>query len=126
MNLLADANWLIRLEREHKQGRQGPARKLLSVSRVFINPIAYCEFLSLGLTPARKTILAALSYVPSVNYEDATLASKLRFQRAKQGKALATPDALIAATALRQKLRLVTADKDFSGIPGLKWSGYRD
>jgi predicted nucleic acid-binding protein len=30
----------------------------------------------------------------------------------------------MAAAAIRHRLRLVTADKDFSGVPGLDWSKY--
>lgn len=122
--LLADTNWLIKLENE-LSGKDGPALKLLSVARVHINPMAAAEFLSGGSSLARRKTLARMIRLPALDYRDASRAAHLRQLRAKQGKPLATPDAFMAASAVRYALRLVTADRDFSGIPGLKWSGYR-
>jgi len=65
-----------------------------------------------------------LRCLPSLDYADAARAAQLRALRAKQGKALSTPDAFMAASAMRYRLRLVTADRDYSGIAGLDWSSY--
>lgn len=51
---------------------------------------------------------------------DAEMAAQLQAQLRKKGRQLGTADALIAATALRYDLILLTADKDFSAIPDLK------
>ena len=127
MKLLADNEWLIRLEREHLAETKGPARKLLVENQIFLNPISLAEFMSAGITPARLIVLRAIKRIAGgVNYEDADRAAKLRFQRAKQGKTLATPDAFMAASAMRNKMRLLTADKDYSGIAGLAWSKHQD
>jgi predicted nucleic acid-binding protein len=124
MNLLADSNWLILLEREFRRDQAGPARELLG-QQIFVNPITHCEFFSKGHTPLRDNLWGRMRKLPhGIDYGDADQAANLRMQCAKRGKALNTPDALLAATAMRHRLRLVTADKDFSGIPGLDWSSY--
>ena len=64
--------------------------------------------------------------LPGIGYSDAEMAGDLRYWRQKAGRPLALPDALVAATAISRRMRLLTADKDFSGIPGLDWSSYRD
>jgi predicted nucleic acid-binding protein len=122
MDLLADANWLIRLERE-MVGKPGPAMALVKKSRVFVNTIAHAEFLS-GSSP-RVEILKRFVQLPMITYREAGLAGALRRRQARIGKTMSTPDALMAADALSHQLRLLTADKDFSGIPGLSWSAYR-
>jgi predicted nucleic acid-binding protein len=127
MNLLVDASWLIQYERELVTRRFGPALQLMEAAgagRAFINPIAYCEFLSKGETPKRRLIADSFLKLPGIDFHLARAAANLRSQRAKRGKTLSTPDALMAADAIRHSLRLVTADKDFSGIPGLDWSSY--
>lgn len=124
-NLLADTNWLIRLERELRAGTEGPAVKLCRRACVHVNPISHAEFLARGDSDARRRALARLHFARNLDFQDSTRAAALRQQRAKQGKALSTPDAFMAATAIRYRMRLVTADKDFSGIPGLRWSAYR-
>ncbi|MCX6904816.1 MAG: type II toxin-antitoxin system VapC family toxin [Verrucomicrobia bacterium] len=132
MNLLADAEWLIRLEREIRQTakneKPGPALRMLSDRQVsvFINTISVCEFLAGGRTADRIKLLQGLRTTKALDYGVANKAAELRCARAKQGKTLHTPDALMAASAITYKMRLMTADKDFSGIPGLDWSSYAD
>lgn len=126
MNLLADASWLIRLERELRGRRPGPAMTLLgTTAQVFINPVSHCEFLCQGLTPLRETILKRLRKLPALDYRDSSLAAHVRRERAKRGKTIGTPDAFMAACAMNRRLRLLTGDKDFSGIPGLDWRDAR-
>jgi predicted nucleic acid-binding protein len=124
MNLLADNSWLVRLERELQRKRHGPAAVLLAKNRVLLNAIAHAEFLSVGISEIRRRILSRLVWIGGIDHREAALAAALRCRRAKQGKALSLPDAFMAATALRLKCRLVTGDRDYSGIPGLDWSGY--
>ena len=56
---------------------------------------------------------------------DAERAAKLRIQLRKQGRQLETIDSMIAIVALKNELTLLTRDKDFQAVPGLKqedWS----
>jgi predicted nucleic acid-binding protein len=122
--LLADSNWLIRLQHEVLHGVEGPAARLIRGQKVHINIISQAEFRSHGLTPEIEDILSRCVRLKPLSYEDANLAAAIRDQRRRAGKTLHLPDALMAAHAMRRHLRLITADKDFSGIPGLKWSNY--
>jgi predicted nucleic acid-binding protein len=124
MRLLADANWPVRLERELEREEPGPARRLLASQRVHVNPVSQAEFLSAGVTVDRLRILARLVRLPPISYDEANDAGELRHRLRRRGKTLSTPDAFMAVSALRHRCRLVTADKDYSGIPGLKWSNY--
>ncbi len=55
-----------------------------------------------------------------VDESDAEIAATLQASLRKKGWQLETVDALIAATALRYKLVLLTSDRDFSAILELK------
>lgn len=55
-----------------------------------------------------------------IDRNDAILASSLQITLRRRGRQLHTVDALIAATALRHKLTLLTADKDFNVVPELE------
>jgi predicted nucleic acid-binding protein len=125
MDLLADANWLIRLEKELNRGVLGPATRLYKSQRIHVNTMAHTEFLSAGQTPRRVRIVKSLVRLPPSSYQEALTAAKLRYAQQRRGKTLGTPDAYMAASALHHHCRLLTADKDFSGIPGLDWSAYR-
>jgi tRNA(fMet)-specific endonuclease VapC len=52
--------------------------------------------------------------------QDAAQATDLQLALRKQGRQLATIDALIAVTALRYDLILLTTDNDFVTVPGLR------
>ena len=52
--------------------------------------------------------------------QDGFLAANLQIALRRRGWQLATVDALIAATALRYDLILLTTDKDFREVPNLK------
>ncbi len=75
-----------------------------------------------------RTIWAQLApqimgYIPDV--ADATDAADLQIRLRKQGRQLATVDALIAVTALRYDLTLLTTDKDFLAVPNLRLENWR-
>lgn len=57
---------------------------------------------------------------------DADQAADLQVHLRRQGRQLATVDALIAVTALRYDLTLLTTDKDFEVIPSLRCENWRD
>lgn len=61
-------------------------------------------------------------YVP--NAADASQAAQLQIRLRKQGRQLATVDALIAVTALRYDLTLLTTDGDFHTVPGLRFENW--
>ena len=51
---------------------------------------------------------------------DAAVAAELQITLRRRGRQLATVDALIAVTALRYDLTLLTTDGDFQTVPGLR------
>ena len=57
-------------------------------------------------------------YVPDA--ADVASAAQLQITLRRQGRQLATVDALIAITALRYDLVLLTTDGDFRAVPGLR------
>lgn len=57
---------------------------------------------------------------------DAKEAAALRIRLRKQGIQLATIDALIAVTALRYDLTLLTTDGDFRAVPNLRLENWRE
>ena len=122
--LLADTDWLIRLEIELRSGEDGSAVALAKKSRVHVNPISHAEFTSLGPSQPRQKALAMMHRTRNVDFQDSQRAGDIRRLRSKQGKPLSTPDAFMAAMAIRYRFKLVTGDKDLSGIPGLRWSAY--
>jgi len=123
-DLLVDTNWLLRCEREARKKQTGPAVRLMDSGRCWMSVIVACELKAKGRNLWRERIIGTLKKLPALDYRDANRAGSLRLARAKQGKPLATADAFIAASAMRYGLQLLTADKDFSGIPGLDWSSY--
>lgn len=65
------------------------------------------------------TIRPALLLLP-LDEADALDAAALQVALRRQGRQLATVDALIATTALRYDLTLLTTDSDFASVPGLR------
>ena len=55
---------------------------------------------------------------------DAEAAVKIQLSLRQQGRQLATVDALIAVTALRYDLTLLTTDGDFQAVPGLHFENW--
>jgi tRNA(fMet)-specific endonuclease VapC len=62
-------------------------------------------------------------HVPTA--QDAERAAELQLNLRKQGRQLATVDALVAITALHYDLTLLTTDKDFDAVPGLRHENWR-
>lgn len=56
---------------------------------------------------------------------DAREAAELQISLRRRGRQLATIDALIAITALRYDLVLLTTDNDFEAVPGLRRENWR-
>lgn len=79
---------------------------------------------------ATKNRAAWAKLQPQLTYydleeSDADRAVDLQVRLRKQGRQLATIDALIAVTALRYDLTLLTADNDFEAVPGLRRENWR-
>lgn len=64
-----------------------------------------------------------ICYVP--NAIDATKAADLQIRLRREGRQLATVDALIAIIALRYNLVLLTTDNDFKAVPDLRQESWR-
>jgi tRNA(fMet)-specific endonuclease VapC len=60
-----------------------------------------------------------------IDETDAIQSAKLRLTLRKQGWQLGLADSLIAVIALRNKLTLLTMDKDFQAVPQLKIENWR-
>jgi predicted nucleic acid-binding protein len=56
---------------------------------------------------------------------DARRAAELQISLRRRGRQLATVDALIAVTALRYNLTLLSTDNDFDAVPGLRRESWR-
>jgi tRNA(fMet)-specific endonuclease VapC len=77
------------------------------------------------LPRARQNLKEWERLKPSFNYRaidrvDAEQAAEVQITLRRQGRQLATVDALIAAVAIRNELILLTTDKDFGAIPQIK------
>lgn len=68
--------------------------------------------------------IAGLFTYYQIEKQDAEYAAGLQVLLRRQGRQLATMDALIAAIALRYNLLLLTTDQDFRPIPGLSQSSW--
>lgn len=61
----------------------------------------------------------------SISPQDAEQSAKLRVSLRQQGWQLGIIDAMIAVIAVRNDLVLLTSDKDFRSVPGLKRENWR-
>ena len=66
-----------------------------------------------------RALRAGCTTLPA-DEDDGEFSARLRIAARKRGRQLATVDGLIAALALRHDLTLLTADRDFHGIPSLR------
>ena len=102
------------------------ARLATAVGPVHVCPVVAAE-VRFGLERKRKRaaiaewdrISARLVAVP-LDGIDAGNAAVLRVRQERLGRTLHLPDALIAAVAARRGFTLLTADRDFAGVPGLR------
>ncbi|HEY0456937.1 MAG TPA: type II toxin-antitoxin system VapC family toxin [Verrucomicrobiae bacterium] len=122
--MLLDSTFLIHLEKERKTGRYGPASQFLDrcnkneILRISI--ISAGEFYAGTIHPADAVrFLNNFRRLP-VNEQLAREAGRLdREQRAK-GKRLGENDNWIVATARLHRMTLVTNERHFAGVRGLK------
>jgi tRNA(fMet)-specific endonuclease VapC len=111
------------------RGDHGYARKIVSVPMASLKISAITEGeLRFGLAKrpeAKRLHLAAKEFLRRVDALDwdgdaARCYGKLRAAMEKEGKVMGALDLLIAAHAISLKAILVTSDKSFGLVPGLK------
>lgn len=71
-------------------------------------------------------LIARNLFMYSVGHPEAEAAADLQISLRRQGWQLGTIDALAAVVALRNNLTLLTTDRDFSQVPGMRcenWMG---
>ena len=112
---LLDTNVLIDFSKG-KEPAKSNITQLLATDEVGICAINVAEFFT-GLDQAQRAqwseFFANLSYW-EINLETAQQAGVIRYDYLKKGKQLTTADALIGATALREKAVVITRNvKDF-------------
>lgn len=129
---LLDTNHISPLVTLNHPLRQQVLSHLQTGNTFSIAAFALCEFLyGIGTLPRAKQNFAEWEQIKSdftyyfVDINDAEQAAKLRLALRQQGVQLGMIDALIAVVALRNDLTLLTTDKDFSTIPGLKLENWR-
>jgi len=129
--LLLDANFLIDLHREIRRGDAdgGPANAYLRAHRtepMAITPVSAAEY-AVGIRHERESrrFLRKYRFIPLGRAVAATASRVGREQRAR-GQPLGENDTWQAAVALHFDLILVTDDRDFDRVLGLKIDRYRE
>ncbi|MFQ5741696.1 MAG: type II toxin-antitoxin system VapC family toxin [Acidobacteriota bacterium] len=128
--MIFDTTFLIDLEREYSRDRPGGARAFLQLHQdtpLSISIITVYEFAE-GFLPAQEQACRhALSRynILQLTTEIAWKAGQISRQLRTSGQRLGDNDILIAATALRHRLPLVTKNlRHFERIPGLSLTAY--
>lgn len=100
---------------EHKE-------RVLSVTPVTVMELWSGALRSSRTEEEREKIGRLLSRVPCIPFDSQTaeLAGKTEALLSKEGVKMSVEDLMIAATALRHGETLVTRDRDFTKIPGLR------
>jgi predicted nucleic acid-binding protein len=118
-----DASFLIGVERGHR-GASDLAKQLAENRRpLWIPAIAWMEYLT-GIHPERQRLaigmLAEMGTLVPFDRAMAELGATIQDGFLRAGRRLGWNDVQVAATALRLQEPLVTFDRDFSGIAGLR------
>lgn len=119
---LLDSNELINFARGREPYANHVRELIESDEEVGISPVCVAEFFS-NLPPERRARWAAFMEglaVWPLTFEDGVQAGIFRYEAARAGRPLSTPDTLIAATARRVNATVVTENlKDFP-MPGVR------
>ena len=125
--MLLDSTFLIDLENEVRTGRDGRAVQFLArhgSARMSVSPVCAGEFYA-GCNdfPDAKRFLARFG---SVAFNDAVAVTAGLMEREQRliGKPLGENDNWIAATARMLKREIVSRDKGFDGVRGVKRISY--
>jgi predicted nucleic acid-binding protein len=119
---LLDTTVLIDVSRNHQPTRSKVQALLSSGEDLGVSPVSIAEFYS-GLREGERT--AAEAFFQSIRTWDldhsiAVRAGDLRRALSRQGRTVALPDALIAATALVVDAVVLTSNVRHFSLPGLK------
>ena len=131
--VLADNSFVSDLFHELQNDIDGPATRFLTRHQVALNAVAVAEFMACEPTEGRVRCLRHFAKLACLGFSTGMLAGRVKFARQRYvrlhkirgKKELSLCDAMMAADAIIRGMPLVCADKDFSGIPGLKAMPYR-
>lgn len=131
VRLSIDTTLLIDVQREHRRREKGPAHRFLRAQpklRLHLPVVAYGEFAEGFADPehAMLTLVRQSHVLLPVDEVVAQHYSRITRQLRAAGRLIGSNDLWIAATALRHKLPLVTANvAHFRRIEGLEVVAYR-
>jgi tRNA(fMet)-specific endonuclease VapC len=116
---LLDTTVLIDLAKDYRAVRSSLQELVSAGHMLAVSAVSVAEFCA-GVPPPQRTQwewwVAGFEYW-DISREAAILAGRLRYELARQGRALHIPDALMAATAITAGVTLVTNNvKDYSSI----------
>lgn len=120
---LADTTFLDALEKETRQRRLGPARMKLAAlgrARVLISVVSVGEFLR------SRDRLKALAFLAPFPIQPVTYRTAERWAAVQDGASgpFGQNDAWIAATALNLGIPIISRDRAFNRMRGLKQESY--
>ena len=126
---LLDTCFLIDLQREARRKIEGPAQAFLrrNLEETFaVSPVVCCEFLEGFEVPEEGEVYLADFPLLAVDGAVARQAARIRRNLRLSGSLIGDFDILIAATAFRHRIPLVTDNADhFGRISGVKVENYR-
>jgi predicted nucleic acid-binding protein len=113
---LLDNSFVHELERELRQRREGPARKLLAS---FGNKPAGISVVTIGEFLRGRDPEMALAFLSRFTPIPVTRGMAIRWAVIQDRRQMKPNDAWVVATAQKLGWRLVARDKDFEGVPNL-------
>lgn len=119
---LLDTTVLIDLAKNYRAARTALQELVAAGSPLAVCAISVAEFCA-GVPPSQRRQwewwITGFEYW-DISREAAVLAGSLRYEQARQGRALHIPDALMAATAIIANATLITSNVKDYRMPGLK------
>ena len=126
MSLVLDTNILFELERDDKGVISAVAElKAKHPGRICITSLNYCEVYHGALDRGERSRRETLDYLDSFGLLNTTRGSAIRLaelRKSQKAKGAEVPvmDLLIASIVIDRGMTLVTRDKHFEGVEGLK------
>lgn len=119
MKHLLDSTVLIDVTRNQGRVAVWLTSQLTSGATLYVSPITVTEFVSGVPVAKRESALAHMRTFPllELDFEAAAFAGTYRYERARRGITISTPDALQASLAIRHGLILATSNPvHFDGV----------
>lgn len=115
-----DSSAILHIVRGTKAGRE--IARFVQEADVLVSVLSYCEVLNAAEMTHLKNAEEFLSNLPLLPLElrDGHVAKELQISCRRSGAHVATPDCLVAATAINHDAEIVTTDTDFNRIDGVK------